>query len=148
MGRALMESWVVALVSAVISVSITVIGAAIWFGRNTVTKDDLVHATATTTTEIHDLTNKIEAQGREVGETILAVRQRIADVDANATKKITEVELYIRDTFVRRDSWHQAMNQIQERWAAGEKAGEERSLRLEVKVDRIFELIAKMKTSE
>lgn len=143
-----MESWVVALISAVISVSVTVIGAAIWFGRNTVTKEDLVHATATTTTEIHDLTNKIEAQGREVGETILAVRQRIADVDTNATRKINEVELYIRDTFVRRDSWHQAMNQVQERWSAGEKVAEQRSLRLEGKVDRIFERLANMNVAE
>lgn len=137
MGISLMEPWVIALLSAIASGTVTVVGAAIWFGRNTVTKEDLVHATATTTTEIHELTTKIDAHGREVGETVSAIRQ-----------KITEVELYVRDTFVRRDSWHQAMNQMQERWAAGDKAGEERSLRLEAKVDRIFELLAKMKISE
>lgn len=135
----LMEPWVTAVISAVFSVSVTVVGAAIWFGRNTVTKDDLVQATATTSAEIHDLRTEIDAHGRDVGETILAVRQKIADVDQAATKKITEVELYLRDTFVRRDSWHQAMNQMQERWAAGEKAAEERSFRLETKVDRIIE---------
>jgi hypothetical protein len=41
-----MESWITALVSAIASGSVTVIGAAIWFGRNTVTKDDLIAATA------------------------------------------------------------------------------------------------------
>lgn len=135
----LMEAWIVALISAIASGIVTVIGAAIWFGRNTVTKDDLVSATAVTTTEIHELKNDLDAHGRDVGETISAIRQKIADVDQATAKKITEVELYVRDTFVRRDSWHQAMNQIQERWAVGEKAAEERSLRLETKVDRIFE---------
>ena len=72
----------------------------------------------------------------------------VGDIDANATKKITEVELYIRDTFVRRDSWHQAMNQVQERWSAGEKVAEQRSLRLEGKVDRIFERLANMSVAE
>jgi hypothetical protein len=134
-----MEPWLVALISAIASGSVTVIGATFWFGRNTVTKDDLISATATMTTEIHDLRDEIDAHGRQVGETISSIRQRIADVDSGATKKITEVELYVRDTFVRRDSWHNAMNQIQERWAAGEKIAEERSLRLEAKVDRIVE---------
>ncbi len=123
-----MESWVIALVSAIASGSITVIGATFWFGRNTVTKDDLIAATATTTTEIHDLRNEIDSHGREVGETTAAIRQ-----------KITEVELYVRDTYVRRDSWHQAMVQIQERWSAGERIAEERAQRLETKVDRIIE---------
>lgn len=139
MVLALMEPWIIALVSAMASGSVTVIGAAIWFGRNTVTKDDLLTATATMTTEIHDLRNEIDSHGRQVGETISSIRQRIADVDSGATKKITEVELYVRDTFVRRDSWHNAMNQIQERWAAGDKIAEERALRLEAKVDRIVE---------
>lgn len=139
MALTLMEPWVIALVSAMASGSVTVIGAAIWFGRNTVTKDDLLTATATMTTEIHDLRNEIDSHGRQVGETISSIRQRITDVDSSATKKITEVELYVRDTFVRRDSWHNAMNQIQERWAAGDKIAEERALRLEAKVDRIVE---------
>jgi hypothetical protein len=123
-----MESWITALVSAIASGSVTVIGAAIWFGRNTVTKDDLIAATATTTNEIHDLRSEIDAHGRNVGETISGIRQ-----------KITEVELYVRDTFVRRDSWHQSMNQLHERWAAGDQLAAERSARLEQKVDRIME---------
>lgn len=146
MGLLLMEPWLVAIVSAIASGSVTVIGAAIWFGRNTVTKDDLINATATTTSEIHDLRNEIDSQGRQVGETILGIRQKIADVESDAIKKITEVELYVRDTFVRRDSWHNAMNQMQERWACGEQAAEERSRRLEEKVDRIIERLMDVKS--
>lgn len=135
----LMEPWVIALVSAIASGCVTVIGSAYWFGRNNVTKADLDKATEATATEIHSLKTDIEAQGREVGETITALRTHVATIDRDTTKKITEVELYVRDTFVRRDSWHTAMNQLQERWAMGEKAAEERSLRLEAKVDKLIE---------
>lgn len=124
----LMEPWVIATVSAVSSGSLAMLGTAVWLGRNAVTKDDLTKATAATTSEIREFRGEIDALGRSVGETILGIRQ-----------KITEVELYVRDTFVRRDSWHSAMNQMQERWAVGEKAAEERSVRLETKVDRIIE---------
>lgn len=131
-----METWIIALVSAIASGSVTVVGAAIWFGRNTVTKDDLIAATATTTNEIHDLRSEIDTHGRNVGETISSIRQ-----------KITEVELYVRDTFVRRDSWHQSMNQLQERWGAGEQMAAERSARLEQKVDRIIERLMDVKVA-
>jgi hypothetical protein len=135
----LMEPWLIALISAIASGSVTVIGAAIWFGRNTVTKDDLIASTATMTAGIHELRSEIDSHSREVGETITSLRTHLGNVDRDTTAKITEVELYVRDTFVRRDSWHTAMNQLQERWAAGEKAAEERSLRLEVKLDKIVE---------
>lgn len=134
-----METWVIALISAIASGAVTVIGAAIWFGRNTVTKDDLIASTDTMTTEIHALRNEIDVHSREVGETITALRTHVSAIDRDTTAKITQVELYVRDTFVRRDSWHTAMNQLQERWAAGEKAAEERALRLEAKVDKLVD---------
>jgi len=135
----LMEPWVIALVSAITSGCVTVIGSAYWFGRNNVTKADLDKATEATATEIHGLKAEIEAQGREVGETITALRTHVNGIDRDTTAKITQVELYVRDTFVRRDSWHTAMGQMQERWALGEKAAEERAVRLEAKVDKLIE---------
>jgi hypothetical protein len=126
-GR-LMDTWVIALASLVGGAFVGAITRAFLFGRHTVTKDDLIAATATMTTEIHELREAIDSHERNVGETITGIRS-----------KINEVELYVRDTYVRRDSWHQAMNQMQERWAAGEKAAEDRSFRLEGKVDRIIE---------
>jgi hypothetical protein len=135
----LMESWVIALVSAIASGAVTVVGAAFYFGRNTVTKADLDKATEATAIEIHSLKGDIDSHSREVGETITSLRTHLGNVDRDTTAKITEVELYVRDTFVRRDSWHTAMNQMQERWAAGERAAEERSLRLEAKLDKIVE---------
>jgi hypothetical protein len=93
----------------------------------------------TVITHRKEIDSDIDARDRNVGESLQGIRQKIADVDQSAVKKITEVELYVRDTFVRRDSWHQAMNQMHERWAAGEKTAEERDLRIEAKVDRIIE---------
>lgn len=123
-----MEPWVIGLLSSLAGGVVTVVGWSIWIGRNAVTKDDLDKAHAGTANEIRELRNAIDSHEHNVGETILGIRQ-----------KINEVELYVRDTFVRRDSWHTAMGQMQERWAAGEKAAEERALRLETKVDRIIE---------
>jgi hypothetical protein len=137
-GR-LMESWVIALLSALVGGAAAVVSWSFWIGRNAVTKDDLDKATAATATEIHSLQSEIASHSREVGETITALRTHVSTIDRDTTAKITQVELYIRDTFVRRDSWHTAMNQLQERWAAGEKAAEERSLRLEGKVDKLVE---------
>jgi hypothetical protein len=133
-----MEPWVIALVSCAFSICITLVGAIYWFGRNSVTKEDLIAATATMTTEIHSLRGELDNHERNIGETFLSVRQKIADVEHAATKKITEVELYVRDTFVRRDSWHSAMTQMQAQWSSGEVAAEQRSLRLEAKVDSII----------
>jgi hypothetical protein len=134
-----MEPWVIALVSAIASGGITVAGSAFYFGRNAVTKSDLTEATAEMTGELHSLRNEVESHSRSVGETISGLRQKVGDVEAGATRKINEVELYIRDTFVRRDSWHQAMNSMQERWAVGEQAAVERSGRIETKVDRLID---------
>jgi len=129
----LMEPWVIALISAIASGSITVIGAAIWFGRNTVTKDDLIRATATTTNEIHVLRNEIDSHGRQVGETIASIRE-----------KIKEVELYVRDTFVRRDSYHQSMNQLQESIGTADQTDQQWKLRIEEKLDRLVERISEI----
>lgn len=136
---ALMEPWIIALVSAAGGAFVGALGKAYWFGRNAVTVPDLDKATEATKAEIQGLRSEIDSHSREVGETITALRTHVSTIDRDTTKKITEVELYVRDTYVRRDSWHTAMNQMQERWSAGETAAEERSRRLEAKVDKIIE---------
>lgn len=128
MVASLMEPWVIALVSAIASGCVTVIGSAYWFGRNNVTKDDLMKATADTANEIHDLRDSVNSHERNVGETVHGIRE-----------KIKEVELYVRDTYVRRDSWHQAMNQLQESIGKSDAAAEQRMLRIEEKIDRLGE---------
>jgi hypothetical protein len=138
-GRLMEQPWIIALVSLVGGALVGAFSKAVWFGRNAVTKDDLIAATATMTTELHGLRSEIDTHSREIGETITALRTHVLTIDRDTTKKITEVELYVRDTFVRRDSWHKAMDQMQERWAAAEVAEKERALRIEAKVDRIIE---------
>lgn len=76
---------------------------------------------------------EIAGERRVVGESMAALRQKINDVELESAK-----------VYVRRDSWHQAMNQLQIQLAAGDNAAEERSLRLEGKVDRLYERIPAM----
>lgn len=126
MGPVIMEnaSLYVALSAFVLNMIGTIVGVTWKLSRVEVSlRETIVH-------ERKEIDRDIEQQSREFGETVAAVRS-----------KVHEVEVWTRDNFVRRDEWHQAMNQMQERWASGEKAGDERWLRLETKVDRIFERI-------
>lgn len=122
----LMEPWVVALISAIASGGVTVAGAAFYFGRNTVTVADL-HSIR------DELKAEITTERREVGEGLAALRQKIIDVDLDLAKN-----------YVRRDSWHQAMNGLQESISRSDAASEQRMLRLEEKLDRLGERLAEM----
>lgn len=73
---------------------------------------------------------EIAGERRITGESMAALRQKINDVELEAAK-----------VYVRRDSWHQAMNQLQIQLAAGDKAAEERTLRIEAKVDSLLKHI-------
>lgn len=120
----LMEPWIIALVSAIASGCVTVVGAAYWFGRNNVTVPDL-HAVR------DDIKVELAAERREVGEALKAIRQ-----------KVTDVEIDLAKNYVRRDSWHQAMGQLQESIGKSDAAAEQRMLRIEEKLDRVIERIA------
>ena len=122
----LMEPWVIALVSAIASGCITVMGAAYWFGRNNVTVNDL-H-------EIRDeLREDLALERREMGEGLKTIRQ-----------KATDIEIDIAKNYVRRDSWHQAMQQLQENVSKSDAADQQWKLRIEEKLDRMAERIAEM----
>lgn len=132
-----MEAWVIALVSAVVSGSVTVIGAVYWFGRNTPTIADFHELRDLAIEHRDEIKEEIARERREVGEGLSALRQKINDVELEAAK-----------VYVRRESWHQAMNQLQEKLSKGDEAAEQRMLRMEEKLDRINERLVEMITGK
>lgn len=121
-----MESWAIALVSSVASGSITIIGAVYWFGRNTVTLADLHELRDLAIKHRDEIKDEMATERRIVGEGMLGLRQKINDVELDMAKN-----------YVRRESWHQAMNQLQTQLSAADKAAEERILRVENKLDTL-----------
>jgi chromosome segregation ATPase len=133
----LMEPWVIALLSLVGGAFLGAISKAIWFGRNAVTKDDLTSHTTTMASEVHELRkivvgyrdelkNAIDSESRMLGETISALRE-----------KINKVELEASQIFVRRDSWHKAMDQMQISASKSDEFIGARIDKLESKIDRL-----------
>lgn len=131
-----METWIVALISAIASGSITVVGAVYWFGRNSVTADDLHELRDLAVEHRDELKEELAIERRLIGESLSGLRQKINDVELDGAK-----------TYVRRESWHQAMNQLQAQLVAADKAAEERLLRLENKLDNIADRLIAMRLS-
>jgi hypothetical protein len=69
-----------------------------------------------------------QAEFRIVNEALLAIRQKVNDVELESAK-----------VYVRRDSWHQAITALQSQLTAEAKALSERQLRFEQKLDTITE---------
>lgn len=127
-----MEPWVIALVSAISSGSFAVGGSIYWFGRNTPTIADLHELRDLAIAHRDEIKAEIAAERRDVGEGLSALRQKINDVELEAAK-----------VYVRRESWHQAMNQLQETFGKSDQAAEQRMLRIEEKIDRLADRMAR-----
>lgn len=130
MVAGLMEPWVVALISSIASGCLTVVGAVYWFGRNSVTIGDLHELRDLAIAHRDELKEEIARERREVGEGLSALREKINMVELEAAK-----------VYVRRESWHQAMNQLQENIGKSDQAAEQRMLRIEEKIDRLADRI-------
>lgn len=72
------------------------------------------------------LDGDIQALRREIGETVAAIRQ-----------KITDVELFVRDTFVRRESFFQVIKGVEAQVASMVTELKVQLQRLEDKLDRV-----------
>jgi hypothetical protein len=85
-----------------------------------------------------DLENeeRVNAKMRAFGETVTAIRQKIADVDGGLGKRITEIELYVRDTFLQKDSFRAVIAEIMNDMKSLGDRIETRLLRMEDKLDR------------
>lgn len=125
-----METWVIALVSAVVSGTITVVGAVYWFGRNTPTIADFHELRDLAIKHRDEIKGEIASERRDVYETLSALRQKVNDVELEGAK-----------VYVRRDSWHQAMNQLQTSIGSSDAADQQWKLRIEEKIDRLAERV-------
>lgn len=101
------------------------IGAGVW-------KLSRIEKAILETITVHrkEIDTDIDSRDRNVGESLQGIRQ-----------KINEVELYVRDTFVRRDSYHTAMSQLQENASKSDEADQQWKRRIEDKIDRLAERI-------
>ncbi len=75
----------------------------------------------------------IDAERRDIGESLSAIRQKIQDVELDGAK-----------TYSRRDSFHQAMGQLQETFGKSDAAAEQRMLRIEEKIDTLTRDVARV----
>lgn len=76
-----------------------------------------------------------DEKSREVGETISALKEQLRIVEQRWSEKIREIELYCRDTFVRRDGFYKVREEMaNDIRALGEKL-EQRLERMEAKID-------------
>ncbi len=90
-----------------------ILGTGIW--KLSQVRSDLLAAIDASGREIDE---RIDAQARQFGETALALRQ-----------KITDVELYVRDNYVRRESFYSNIQELAKRI-------ETRIDRLETKIEK------------
>lgn len=119
-----MEPWVISLISAVVSGAMTVIGATYWFGRNNVTVADLNRVR-------DELTEELKAERRDIGEGLAALRQKIVDVEIDTARN-----------YVRRESWHKSIEQLQEGFNREDISTQQWRSRIEEKMDRLSERIS------
>lgn len=131
MGAALMEPWVIALGSSIASVCFTIIGAVWWVGRNSVTIADLHELRDLAIEHRDELKEEIARERREVGEGFHALRE-----------KLNSIELDVAKNYMRRESFHQAMNQLQENIGKSDLADQQWRLRIEEKIDRLSDRMA------
>jgi hypothetical protein len=86
----------------------------------------------------HKLENeeRINATMRAIGETFTALRQKISDVDGALGRRINEIELYMRDTFLQKESFRAVIAEIMNDMKNLGDRIENRLLRMENKLDR------------
>lgn len=82
------------------------------------------------------LTEAISKQRREVDDDLERLRREIGEAMLAIRQKVVEVELYCRDTFMRRDSFYEVTKGINENIAATSIRIETRLDRMETKIDQ------------
>jgi hypothetical protein len=87
------------------------------------TRTELARETATVRKDIED---RLERFDRQIGETFLALRQ-----------KLTDVEIWSRDNFARRDSYQTLRNELSDQIRTATKQLTDRLERMEGKLDKI-----------
>lgn len=83
----------------------------------------------------NDVTDRIDSQYREFGETVAAIRQGVTIDVAALRKELTDAEKFNRDTFMRRDSFYKAQEEIKGAINTAVGGLDKRLERMESKID-------------
>jgi hypothetical protein len=106
MGMEMWASVAIGLIALILQ-TIALIGGGIWALSRT--EQNIRQQIAD-----HKLENeeRINASMRASGETFSAIRQKIFEVDTATGKRITDIELYVRDTYLQKDSFRAVIAEI------------------------------------
>lgn len=113
-----MDGALIATATFVINVALLLVGGGIAFQRQETRIQAMIAAAQRETDE------KIDATIRAFGETATAIRQ-----------KITEVELFMRDNYIKRDSFYSGLNALAENVKILGSTLDGRLIRMENKID-------------
>lgn len=123
----------VAIGSLALNVGVAVVGATWGIGKLRATISEAAIKQSAT------LEERIERMTRYFGESLAAIRQKVADVETNTNNKISEVELWNRDNFMRRDSF-MAFS------ARTEEAAQRNADKIDTRLERIEGKIEQLQT--
>lgn len=112
------DNGIVAVATLVLNVIVLLIGGAVQIARQEGKLKDAI-----TKTE-RDLEDRIDSRTREFGETANAIRQ-----------KITEVEMFMRDNFIKRDSYYNGYRDLTAIVKTMNESMDARLIRMENKID-------------
>lgn len=89
---------------------------------------------------------EISADRKLVADSFFALREHVHRVHLDVTKEIADLATFSRDTYIRRDYFHQAMNRFSEElkshkseMCSHKETMEERARRLDEKMERLAE---------
>lgn len=87
----------------------------------------------------HKLQNEEKANiaVRQVGDTISALREYVRKIDTDIGKRITEIELYVRDNYIQKVSFGAVIKEIMDDMKGLSDRIEKQLLRMENKLDRV-----------
>lgn len=83
----------------------------------------------------NDVKNLVNTQAREFGETVAAIRQGVQISEQRLQQQIHQMEVFNRDTFVRRESFLAVRDELKREVHAGFDKINERLERMEEKID-------------
>lgn len=83
----------------------------------------------------NEVMGRIDTMYREFGETVAAIRQGVTIDVAALRKELTDAEKFNRDTFMRRDSFYKAQEEIKGAINAAVSGLDKRLERMESKID-------------
>lgn len=84
-----------------------------------------------------DILTRININSKETDQDFQVIRHEFGETVGAIREKITQVELYVRDNYVRRDSFYQAIDGLKDHVDVAITRLEAQIARLEIKIDKV-----------